>query len=50
MYIVDSLPVIKISIAKREYGKVIPITGLGVAQRVGRGIALLFPDRGTRRG
>jgi len=22
----------------------------GVAQRVGRGIALLFPDRGTRRG
>jgi len=24
--------------------------GLGVAQRVGRGIALLFHDRGTRRG
>ena len=30
-------------------GKVIPLQA-GVAQRVGRGIALLFHDRGTRRG
>jgi hypothetical protein len=28
----------------------VPVTGLGVAQRVGRGIAILFHDRGTRRG
>ena len=27
-----------------------PVTGPVVAQRVGRGIALLFHDRGTRRG
>jgi len=27
-----------------------PVTGPGVAQRVGTGIALLFHDRGTRRG
>jgi len=26
------------------------VTSPGVAQRVGRGIALLFHDRGTRRG
>ena len=31
-------------------GKSAPVTGLGVAQRVGRGIVLLFHDRGTRRG
>ena len=31
----------------RGKGKVIPLQG--VAQRVGRGIALLFHDRGTRR-
>ena len=30
-------------------GKVIPLQA-GVAKRVGRGIALLFHDRGTRRG
>ena len=30
-------------------GKAFPLQ-LGVAQRVGRGIALLFHDRGTRRG
>ena len=30
-------------------GKVFPVTGPVVAQRVGRGIALLFYDRGTRR-
>ena len=30
-------------------GKVIPLQA-GVAQRVGRGIALLFHDHGTRRG
>jgi len=30
-------------------GKVIPLQP-GVAQRVGRGIALLFHDRGTRKG
>ena len=28
----------------------VPVTGLGVAQRVGRVIALLFHDRSTRRG
>ena len=28
----------------------VPITGPVVAQRVGRGIALLFHDHGTRRG
>ena len=27
----------------------VPFTGHGVAQRVGRGIAVLFHDRGTRR-
>ena len=37
---------IKISVNK---GKVFPLQA-GVAQRVGRGIALLFHDRGTRRG
>ena len=31
------------------HGKSVPVTGLVVAQRVGRGIALLFHDRGTRR-
>ena len=31
-------------------GKVIPCYRPGVAQRVGRVIALLFHDRGTRRG
>ena len=30
--------------------KSVPVTGLVVAQRVGRGIALLFYDHGTRRG
>ena len=30
--------------------KYVPVTGPVVAQRVGRGIALLFHDRGTRRG
>jgi len=30
-------------------GKVIPLYRPSVAQRVGRGIALLFHDRGTRR-
>jgi len=30
--------------------KSVPVTGRGVAQRVGRCIALLFHDRGTRRG
>ena len=36
-----------------KQGKVrysVPITGPVVAQRVGRGIAVLFHDRGTRRG
>ena len=28
----------------------VPVTGPVVAQRVGRGTALLFHDRGTRRG
>jgi hypothetical protein len=28
----------------------VPVTVLGVTQRVGRGIALLFHDSGTRRG
>jgi len=28
--------------------KSVTVTGLGLAQRVGRGIALLFHDRGTR--
>ena len=28
----------------------VPVTGPVVAQRVGRGIALIFHDRGTRRG
>ena len=32
------------------YRKIVPITGPVVAQREGRGIALLFHDRGTRRG
>jgi hypothetical protein len=32
------------------YIKCVPVTGLGVAQRVGRGITLLFQDHGTRRG
>ena len=31
-------------------GKVVPVTGQVVAQRVGRGIALLFHDHSTRRG
>jgi len=35
---------------KPEKGKVIPLQTRCVAQRVGRGIALLFHDRGTRRG
>ena len=30
--------------------KSVPLTGLVVAQRVGRGIALLFHDHGTGRG
>ena len=34
---------------KKKKGKVIPLQAR-VAQRVGRGIALLFHDRGTRRG
>ena len=29
---------------------IVPVTGPVVAQRVGRGIALLFHDHGTRRG
>jgi len=28
----------------------VPVTGPVVAQRVGTGIALIFQDRGTRRG
>jgi hypothetical protein len=31
-------------------GKVTPLQAPGVAQRVGRGTALLFHDHGTRRG
>ena len=34
----------------RTVKKSVPVTGFGVAQRVGRGIALLLHDRGTRRG
>jgi len=34
---------------KMSLKKVIPLQA-GVAQKVGRGIALLFHDRGTRRG
>ena len=40
-----------IQIFKRDIkGKTVPVTGPVVAQRVGRGIALLFHDQGTRRG
>ena len=49
------LAIHKIFISSRANGtdikKVsVPVTGPVVAQRVGRGIALLFHDRGTRRG
>ena len=33
-----------------RYRYSVPVTGPVVAQRVGRGIALLFHDHGTRRG
>ena len=36
---------------KTSTGKIcVPVTGRVVAQKVGRGIALLFHDRGTVRG
>jgi len=38
-----------ITARKKGRGKVIPLQA-GVAQRMGRGIALLFRDHGTRRG
>ena len=50
----DNIPSVKISclgfISGPSKGKSDPLTGPVVCQNVGRGVALLFHDRGTRRG
>ena len=40
----------KVQVETSKMIKCVPVTGPVVAQSVGRGIALLFHDRGTRRG
>jgi len=49
IYAVFPLPLLSYLFAERVK-KSVPVTGLVVAQRVGRGIALLFHDHGIRRG